>query len=430
VKIKFPDLAPLREDSDLSNAERNAGARQAKIDLRRQYTALMEEARKADRDLLASEARDLEQAQGVLNELEQIDLDTTVDRSLLNRVNERTGVEEYRDGVPLSDRQSFVGFAEARKLVREGEEKLSLRKALRGIVLGDWDGAEPERRAMSESVLSGGGYLLPTVLSSQMIDLARNEARVMQAGARVFPMANRTLDVAKWVSDPSMAWHTEAATISPSDATIGKITLSAQALAGLTLVSRELLEDASEVDTELRRAFAAVLALKLDQAALYGTGTAPEPRGVKNTANILTASMGVNGAAATNYDPLVDAVGTLRDNNEAPNAVIYSPRTGRGLAKLKDTTNQPLSVPGYLDGLPRYETNQVPNNLTQGTSNLASDIFTADWRQLYVGIRTQLQIQVLSERYADTGQIGILTWFRGDIQVARPKAFHVTSGLL
>jgi predicted phage gp36 major capsid-like protein len=29
-----------------------------------------------------------------------------------------------------------------------------------------------------------------------------------------------------------------------------------------------------------------------------------------------------------------------------------------------------------------------------------------------VGIRTSLQITVLSERYADTGQVGFLAWFR------------------
>jgi HK97 family phage major capsid protein len=341
-----------------------------------------------------------------------------------------SGPESYRDGAPLSDRQSFTGFARARGMVDPADETLSLRKALRGVILGDWDGADAEKRAMSEAVLAGGGYLLPTVLSTEIIDLARNEAQVLRAGARVFPMAQKRVDVAKWVGDPSLAWHTEAAVISPSDATIGKITLDAKALAGLTLVSRELLEDASNVDTELRQAFASVLALKVDQAALYGTGTDPEPRGVKNTVGVLTASMGANGAALTNYDPVIDAVGTLRDNNEGPSAVIYSPRTGRTLAKLKDTTNQPLAVPDYLDGVRRLETNQVPNNLTQGTSSLASDVFTADWSQLYVGVRTQLQITVLAEKYADTGNIGVLSWYRGDIQVARPKAFHVTSGVL
>ena len=222
-----------------------------------------------------------------------------------------------------------------------------------------------------------------------------------------------------------MVWHSEGATIAPSDATLGKITLDAKVLAGLVVLSRELLED----DDQLRQAFAAVMATKVDQAALYGTGTAPEPRGVKNTYGITTASLGANGAALGSYDPLVDAAGTLRDNNEDPTAVIYSPRSARALAKPKDTTNQPLAVPGYyLDRLSRFETNQVPNTLTQGTSNLASDIFTADFRQLFIGVRTQLQIQILTDKYADTGQIGLVAWWRGDVAVARPKAFHVTSG--
>lgn len=424
----------IRKAADLRDADTTTikEAREARFGA---MQAINTAASAAGRELLASEQREFNEHEAELRALSELWEGRQVDYSQIidGRGGERfDGLTraEYRDGVPLTDSQSFAGFIRARGEIREGEETLSLRKALRGIVLGEWDGAEPERRAMSESVLAGGGYMLPTVLSSQIIDLARNQTRVLQAGARIFPMQNKKLDVAKWVSDPSMAWHTEAATISPSDATIGKVTLDAQALAGLTVLSRELLEDADGVDDELRQAFASVLALKVDQGALYGTGTAPEPRGVKNTSGIIPAEMGANGAALTNYDPLVDAVGTLRDNNENPTGIIYSPRTARALAKLKDTTNQPLTVPGYLDGVSRYETNQVPNNLTQGTSSLASDIFTADWRQLYVGVRTQLQITVLSERYADTGQIGLLAWWRGDFAVARPKAFHVTTGVL
>jgi HK97 family phage major capsid protein len=114
---------------------------------------------------------------------------------------------------------------QARGLVQPEDDQLSLRKALRGVVLGEWQGADLERRAMSESVLAGGGYLRPTILSAQIVHLARNQTRVVQAGARVFPMANKQVNVAKWLADPSMVWHSEGATIAPSDATLGKITL-------------------------------------------------------------------------------------------------------------------------------------------------------------------------------------------------------------
>jgi predicted phage gp36 major capsid-like protein len=48
-------------------------------------------------------------------------------------------------------------------------------------------------------------------------------------------------------------------------------------------------------------------------------------------------------------------------------------------------------------------------------------VFTADWGQL-LRVRTRLHIQVFIERYADTGRIGFLCWWRGDVAVARPKA--------
>lgn len=353
------------------------------------------------------------------------------------RAAARTGVYgkrgggEYRDGHALTEGQSVAGFAEARGLATAEERDLSLRKCLRGIVLGEWDDAEQERRAMSGASVSAGGHLLPTILSSEIIDLARNRTAVLRAGARLFPMSARTVDVARWEGDPQVAWRAENATIPASDGTLGKITLVARPLAGLTVVSRELLEDAAEVDDQLRDAFAATVALTVDRVALYGSGVAPEPLGVKTTAGILTvpAFGGANGSTPTNHDLLVDAKGTLADNNEAATAAIYSPRTARVFGKLKDTTNQPLALPDYLDGLARFDTNQIPNDLTVGTSADCSDVIVGDFRQLYVGVRTQLQLSVLTERFADTGQVGILAWFRGDVAVARPKAFHVTSGV-
>ena len=62
--------------------------------------------------------------------------------------------------------------------------------------------------------------------------------------------------------------------------------------------------------------------------------------------------------------------------------------------------------------------------MTVGTSttNMA-DVFAGDWSQLLVGQRLGFTIQILQERYAEFGQVGILATWRGDIQPARPRAF-------
>lgn len=331
---------------------------------------------------------------------------------------------------PLTREERMSDWAVSRGHIDPADEPLSLRKFLKGYVGGDWNGAEPERRALSEGSLASGGAMVPTPLSVGIIDAARNVGAVFRAGARTIPMDSSTLKMARVSGDPTPAWHSESQVITPTDAVFQQVVLQAQTLPILTVVSRELLEDASEVDVELRNAFAAQIALKLDLASLYGTGTAPEPRGVVNTTGVAIQSMEVNGATPANFDFLADAVGTLQDSNFSPTAIINAPRTERGLMKLKDTTNQPLEMPAPLAAIPRYTTNQVPTNLVQGTATTASDAFVADFRELYIGIRTNFSIQVLSERYADYGQVGLLGWLRADVLVARPKAFVVVRGVL
>lgn len=373
-------------------------------------------------DKLETELRDIEDKRSY-----EVDVSKVIDgRSSSDHGPSDTSYEAAR---ALTRSQSFDGYVRSRGLVREDEEHLDFRKYLRGLATGDWKDAAAERRAMAEGTTAAGGFLVPTILSSQLIDLARNSTQVLKAGAATVPMENRQLVIPKWLSDPTAAWHTENAAIAPSDPTIGAVTLVANTIAANVEISRELLEDAPTVSDRLAEAFAAQFALKLDLGALYGSGVTPEPRGVKNTAGVAVTPLGANGTTPLNYDFVVDAAGRLADANEAATGIIYSGRTARGLSKLKDTLGQPLELPDYIATLPRFATNQVPNALTVGTSADTSDLFLADWSKLLVGIRTELQISVLTERYADWGQIGFVAWMRADIAVARPKAFDVTTGV-
>ena len=218
------------------------------------------------------------------------------------------------------------------------------------------------------------------------------------------------------------------AVIAASDLTFDAVTLTAKALCSRVIISRELLEDADNVDDVVEEAFAQQFALTLDQAALYGTGTAPEPRGVKNTAAVTKTSLGANGATPT-FDALIDSVYRVKGANHEPGAMVYAPRTGQTFAKLKDTTGQYLSPPAALDGIQRLETNQVPTNLIVGTGTATSDVFTADWSELLIGVRTSLELTVLRERSADLGAFELMAWWRGDVAVARPAAFDVVTGV-
>jgi HK97 family phage major capsid protein len=337
------------------------------------------------------------------------------------------------DGVTLAKSRSIVDWQRSKGLIHKDQEGMSLAKFLRGITLADWRGADGERKAMTEGVAGDGGYLVPAPLAGNVIDLVRNKARVMQAGASVVPMTSSTLKIARQTGDPTGVWHAEGASdITPSQLSFDAVTLTAKTLTALVTFSRELLEDATAgggLEQQVNGSIAAQLALQLDSKSLYGDGTAHAPTGVRNQSGITIQSLGANGATPASYDFLLDAVFGLREVNFQPTAMIDAPRTERTLAGLKDSTQQPLRAPDALAQIPRYSTNQVPVNLTQGTANNASDVFVASWPEVMIGMRTDLQLQVLRERYAESGVIGVLAWMRCDVQLARPDGIVVIEGV-
>jgi len=308
-------------------------------------------------------------------------------------------------------------------------ERLSFDRYLRGIVTGNWDGAEHER-ALSEGTLTAGGHLVPTALSSRVIDLARNATRVFQAGAITVPMTAQTLKLARLTGEGTPAWKAENAAITAADMTFDAVTFTARTLVRLVTLSVELFEDADPSSEDvIARSLAAQVALELDRVALRGTGTAPEPRGVLNQSGVTTTTHGANGAAIANYDFWLDAKGVVMGNNFEPNAHIQAPRSSVSLSKLKEaTTNAYLTPPASM--LPMLATKQIPINLTVGTSTDCSEIYTGDWSQLMVGIRTDFQLLFLRERFvADNLQYAFLAYLRADVQLAQPTAFVVDTGV-
>jgi HK97 family phage major capsid protein len=328
----------------------------------------------------------------------------------------------------LTREQSVASWTRDNGLVRHDQEPVSFDRYLRGIVTGDWSGAEHER-ALSEGTATAGGHLVPTPLAGYVLDLARNATQVVQAGAVTVPMTSQTLKVARLTGEGSPAWRNENASVTAGDLTFDAVTFTARSLDRLVILSRELLEDSAPgVSDVIANSFAQQIALELDRVALRGSGSAPEPRGVLNTSGITTTTHGANGANITNYDWFLDAAGAVAAANYSANAHIVAPRTVTSLSKLKEAmTNAYLAPPAAL--LPILPTKQIPINLTVGTSTDTSEIYTAQWNQLAIGLRTGFELRMLSERYADNQQVAFLAHLRADVQVLQPTAFVVDTGV-
>jgi HK97 family phage major capsid protein len=285
-------------------------------------------------------------------------------------------------------------------------------------------GREDIRNALSEGTDSAGGYTVPKRLMGQLIDRMRARTVCVQAGALTVPLETQTTTIARVASDPTAAWRLESGAINVADPTFEAVTFTARSLSVLVKVSRELLDDSANIDQALMAAFAGSLAVEVDRVCLVGTGTAPEPRGIFNTTNVNSVSMGTNGAQLTSYGKQLDCLYELQlDNAPAPTAQVMHPRTWRTIQGFADTTNQPLQQPPGLVGLPQMVTTSIPITQTQGTANNASSIIVGDFSQLLIGVREELRIEVLRELFAGTGEYAFVAHLRMDVAVAHPEAF-------
>jgi HK97 family phage major capsid protein len=337
----------------------------------------------------------------------------------------------------LARGESMGDWLRARGRVRPEHEGLSFDRYVRGLATGRWENADRElelfQLAQSEGTSTAGGHLVPAPLSGRVIDIARAASVAMRAGAVTVPMTSQTLKIARVTDEGVPTWTAENSAASEDAMAFDAVTLTAKKLDRLCKVSIELFEDADPgIDDVIANAFGKQIALELDRAALRGSGSSNQPTGVLNTSGITSTAHGTNGTAISTlkYDFLVDSVGAVRAEDFAPNAQIMAPRTETSLAKLADSTGQYVRPPATLDDIPRLTSSQIPIDLTVGTGTTCSEVYTGQWDQLLIGIRTQFRLLFLGERFIDSGQYGFYAYLRADIQLAHPKAFVVDTGVL
>jgi HK97 family phage major capsid protein len=352
-------------------------------------------------------------------------------------------------GPSESDPAPFVRLADGRRAALERGQRFAdhpvvseyaaARSRAEQAVIGQHGSLGNQLRAMTTT---SGSAVVPTVWASEIIDRARNKAAVLQAGAQVIPMDAKTVQIGRLTTDPTAAFRTEGSTVTASDPVFDNCTLDAKTMSALVIGSLEWFMDAPNVDEVVSEAIAAAVATQLDLVALFGGLTTggegfslanpPNPRGVLATLLAVAASSvlgsGANGTAqtaASYWREVQTTVFTPQTFNEQPNAILWNAKLLQQYVDAYDTTQQPLNMPANIGQLERLTTNQIPS-FTQGTmTGRATDLFVGSWSQLLIGQRLDFTVQTLVERYAELGQVGILCHWRGDVQLARPRAFAV-----
>lgn len=321
----------------------------------------------------------------------------------------------------LRSSDTFRAWAQPR--VTEQYNGLSLGSYFRSMISGCQN--EQEARALSEGTNSAGGFTVPSILAATIIDKLRAQSVAIQAGCRTIPMSSDNLSIAKVAADPSPAFRNEATAITETDPTFSIVQMEPKMLAMMTKVSVELMADTVNLQTELPNIITRAMAAEMDRIVFQGTGSTPEPRGIINQSGIGNTSAG---GALTNYAELLTAMTGINTLNAGPpSAIVLHPRDYGTLAGLTAADNQPLMMPPALQGIPMLQTSAL--QVDAGSGNNESNIVVGNFQNCLIGMRSQIQIQVLRERYMDTGQLAFVAMMRFDVALSHPESFHKISGI-
>lgn len=244
---------------------------------------------------------------------------------------------------------------------------------------------------------AGGNLVANEVHRDKIADLLRPASAAIAAGAEVISGLQGNVAIPRLSGGTQIQWVPENTAPTEGAPTFGlDISLTPKTAAGWVDIGRRLmLQTGGDIQSLIARDLRAGIATAMDLAAIAGTGTSNQPRGILNTVGIGSVAGGTNGAAPT-YDNCVDLEAAVANQNtllERPAFVTNS----RVRAKLEKTqmfggTN---GVPVWrsdrggdvLKGRSAYVTNNVPSNLTKGTSTgVCSAIIFGNWSDLLIGV--------------------------------------------
>jgi HK97 family phage major capsid protein len=289
---------------------------------------------------------------------------------------------------------------------------------------------EGQRDLTVGTAADGGNTVATNLLASSFIDLLRNQLALNQMGIRMMSDLTGNLAIPRQTGGATAYWVAENAAPTESQQSFGQVPLTPKTVAAFTDISRRLLLQSSiDVEAFVRMDLAMVLALAIDAAGITGTGTSNQPRGILNTAGIGSVVGGTNGAALT-FNHIVDLETQVAVANADINALGYlvNART-RGhckkTVKFGSGTEMPIWDGGAepLNGYRVGVSNQVPSNLTKGTSSNCSAVIFGNWSDLILAMWSGLDLMVNPYTGADAGTVRIHAFQDVDFAVRNAASF-------
>ena len=331
---------------------------------------------------------------------------------------------------------SHARLADVPALRAQKQPEISLERWLAATVAGERCGDREALefcRERKQMVTTSTGVLIPAEYQAQWIDLLRARSVLNTAGMRTTTMTAKTQVHSAVTADPTVSWHSEAETINAANPTFAARTLTAQTVVARCQASVELAQDSPDFGTQLANVMTGAMAAEIDRVGLEGSGTPPQPRGIKNTSG-RTSQTGTS--TLTDYEEIVSGIGALLaancDLQQVSKFAVMNPVAWAAYENLVTGISgdkSQLPRPRSIENMQFLVTSNIAGNQASSPQTLTT-VYLGDFRDLLLGVRLESSVEVLKlTTFASNLLLEFVGYARCDFLVTRPASFHTVEGV-
>lgn len=265
---------------------------------------------------------------------------------------------------------------------------------------------------------TGGFGIATTLMPQSFIDILRNRATIMQLGTTMGGLVGN-IDIPKQVAASQGYWLGEDVDATESNLELGQIHLTPKTVAAFSEITRKLMVQSSlDVEALVRADLAKALALTIDKAGYYGTGTNSQPLGIANQTGIHAVNFAAAGAP-TFAELVAMETSIALDNADVASMSYVSNASFRGYAKTA------LKFPNTAASGTIWEPGATVNGYrTEITNQLtAGDVFMGNFADLLIGMWGGLELLVDPYTHSKKGRLRVVVFQDVDFALRRTQSF-------
>lgn len=283
-------------------------------------------------------------------------------------------------------------------------------------------------RAFSSTTPSGGAgsnIIANELLSGSFIELLRKKAWVMRR-ARTLGGLVGNVDIPRQNSASSAYWVGEGGSPTSSQPGTDQIAFTPKTLGATVDITRRLMMQATpDAEALVRDDILRVIALEVDRAAIYGSGSASQPKGLKN----YTGINGVDFATANkpSYAELVAMESAIASADADVDAMSYSFN-----AAIRGNLKTTLKFPTSASDATIWESGNTVNGYETNVSNqiASGDVFFGNWQDLVIAMWGGLELTVDPYSLSTSGGLRLVALQDVDINLRHLQSFCWGSDLV